>query len=128
MIVAQRSAMNMQTAFRMILLSIIGYEDELDYGLTSLDLTLSDDTHALIDAIQERLSQASDSERAAFEALLTACFPIESITIDGITYDYFVIELSITIDNTPHYERYGFRFDADDGWIFTRLSIGDNAQ
>ncbi|MDO4357599.1 MAG: hypothetical protein Q4E13_13940, partial [Clostridia bacterium] len=110
------------------LLSCIGYKDEVDVALRTMELTLSDEALSLIDFIQERLSTATAEEKAAFEKALIANFPIESIEIDGITYDYFIIELMIKVDNEVHVERYGFRFNEDAEWIFTKLSIGTFAQ
>ena len=108
----------------LVLLSSIGYETEVASALSSMDMTLSEDAVALTASIQERLANASEEEKAAFEQMLTDSFPVETITIDGVEYEYFVIELIVDIDGDVHVERYGFRFDENGEWIFSKLSIG----
>ena len=109
----------------LVLLSAIGYDTEVQAALSSMDMELSTEAIALTQAIQERIATASDEEKAAFEALLLECFPVETVMIDGEPVDYFVIELQVEADGEIHFERYGFRFDENGEWIFARLSISE---
>lgn len=109
----------------LVLLSAIGYDTEVQAALSSMDMELSTEAVALTQAIQERIATASDEEKAAFEALLLECFPVETVMIDGEPVDYFVIELQVEVDGEIHFERYGFRFDENGEWIFARLSISE---
>ena len=109
----------------LLLLSAIGYDTEVQAALSSMDMELSTEAIALTQAIQERIATASDEEKAAFEALLLECFPVETVMIDGEPVDYFVIELQVEVDGEIHFERYGFRFDENGEWIFARLSISE---
>ena len=109
----------------LVLLSAIGYDTEVQATLSSMDMELSTEAIALTQAIQERIATASDEEKAAFEALLLECFPVETVMIDGEPVDYFVIELQVEVDGEIHFERYGFRFDENGEWIFARLSISE---
>lgn len=109
----------------LVLLSAIGYDTEVQVALSSMDMELSTEAIALTQAIQERIATASDEEKAAFEALLLECFPVETVMIDGEPVDYFVIELQVEVDGEIHFERYGFRFDENGEWIFARLSISE---
>lgn len=109
----------------LVLLSAIGYDTEVQAALSSMDMELSTEAIALTQAIQERIATASDEEKAAFEALLLECFPLETVMIDGEPVDYFVIELQVEVDGEIHFERYGFRFDENGEWIFARLSISE---
>lgn len=109
----------------LVLLSAIGYDTEVQAALSSMDMELSTEAIALTQAIQERIATASDEEKAAFEALLLECFPVETVMIDGEPVDYFVIELQVDVDGEIHFERYGFRFDENGEWIFARLSISE---
>lgn len=109
----------------LVLLSAIGYDTEVQAALSSMDMELSAEAVALTQAIQERIATASDEEKAAFEALLLECFPVETVMIDGEPVDYFVIELQVDVDGEIHFERYGFRFDENGEWIFARLSISE---
>lgn len=109
----------------LVLLSAIGYDTEVQAALSSMDMELSTEAIALTQAIQERIATASDEEKAAFEALLLECFPVETVMIDGEPVDYFVIELQVELDGEIHFERYGFRFDENGEWIFARLSISE---
>ena len=109
----------------LVLLSAIGYDTEVQAALSSMDMELSAEAIALTQAIQKRIATASDEEKAAFEALLLECFPVETVMIDGEPVDYFVIELQVEVDGEIHFERYGFRFDENGEWIFARLSISE---
>lgn len=109
----------------LVLLSAIGYDTEVQAALSSMDMELSTEAIALTQAIQERIATASDEEKAAFEALLLECFPVETVMIDGEPVDYFIIELQVEVDGEIHFERYGFRFDENGEWIFARLSISE---
>ena len=109
----------------LVLLSAIGYDTEVQAALSSMDMELSTEAIALTQAIQERIATASDEEKAAFEALLLECFPVETVMIDGEPVDYFIIELQVEVDGEIHFERYGFHFDENGEWIFARLSISE---
>ena len=112
----------------LILLTAVGYGDEVEYALTSMEMTLSDDARQLSEQIQQRVNNATEEEKAALEQMMLECFPVETVEIDGVAYDYFVIELQIVKDDQKYIERYGFRYNEDGEWIFTRLSIGSYAE
>ena len=44
--------------------------------------------------------------------------------IDGVEYNFFVLEIEVRVGDSIRYERYGFRREGDE-WIFTRLEIGE---
>ena len=112
----------------LILLTAVGYGDEVEYALTSMEMTLSDDARQLSEQIQQRVNNATEEEKAALGQMMLECFPVETVEIDGVAYDYFVIELQIVKDDQKYIERYGFRYNEDGEWIFTRLSIGSYAE
>ena len=112
----------------LILLTAVGYGDEVEYALTSMEMTLSDDARQLSEQIQQRMNNATEEEKAALEQMMLEYFPVETVEIDGVAYDYFVIELQIVKDDQKYIERYGFRYNEDGEWIFTRLSIGSYAE
>lgn len=57
---------------------------------------------------------------AQFEATLLETSPQETIEIDGVEYNFFVLE--VRTGDEVRYKRYGFRREGDE-WIFTRLEI-----
>ena len=65
-----------------------------------------------------------EASYAQFEATLLESFPQESIEIDGVEYNFFVLEIEVRMGDSVRYERYSFRREGDE-WIFTRLEIGE---
>lgn len=112
----------------LVLLSSVGQEAEVTVALNSMEITLSDNALALIDEIRQRLENVSIEEKAAFEEILKSVFSIETVEIDGVAYDFFAIDLLVKVDGAAHIERYGFRLDENNEWIFTQLSIGTFAE
>lgn len=107
----------------LVLLSAIGYQDEIDHYLTENELALSGDALALAASISDRVAAMTDEDRAAHTALVEEFFPVETITANGAECEFAVIELKITIDGVTHYERYGFCPDESNGWYFHSLSV-----
>ena len=53
-------------------------------------------------------------------------FPKTEVTVGGVTYEYFVVDLEITVDGKVRVERYGFRYDEELGqWVFEKLDLID---
>ena len=104
----------------MTFLSVIGFEVEVNAAMEESEIELSAEALALKASILERMAAMEESERAAFEAMLLESFPQEVIEIDGVEYEFFIIELEIRRGDELHYERYGFRREGET-WILTRL-------
>ena len=105
-------------------LSVIGFEEQVENTLQTAGETLSEPAQALKSQIQERIAAMSAEEYAAFEETLLASFPQETIEIDGEEYTFFVIELEVRVGDAVRVERYGFRQEGEE-WIFTRLEIAE---
>ena len=48
----------------------------------------------------------------------------ETIEIDGVEYNFFIIEMVVRTGDEVRIERYGFRKEGED-WIFTQLEIAE---
>ena len=93
-------------------------------GAEAEEGTLSEEAVALVENITKRIASMTADEKKAFEALLTRTFPVETIEIDGVSYDFFVIVVEIEKDGVTAAERYGFRKDENDQWVLTSLNAG----
>ena len=107
----------------LVTLSSIGMGDAVDAAIEALGVELSEDAAALIADVDARMAELSDEDRAALADVLAEYFPIESVTENGETFDYFVIELEVTMtDETVNTQRFGFRYDeAAAQWVFIEL-------
>ncbi len=105
-------------------LSVIGFEETVNRSLEASQETLSEPAVAVKEEIQARIAAMSEEEYEQFTNTLLESFPQEIITIDGVEYTFFVLELEVRIGDKIRYERYGFRREGDI-WILTRLEIAD---
>ena len=103
----------------LVMLFAIGPTDFVDQ-----DTALSEQAAQLVQSITERISKMTAAEKKAFEDLIALTFPVETIVIDGVAYDFFVIDVEIKDGDTDKVERYGFRKDDDGQWILTQLNLG----
>lgn len=103
----------------LVMLFAIGPTDFVDQ-----DTALSEQAAQLVQSITERVSKMTAAEKKAFEDLIALTFPAETIVIDGVAYDFFVIDVEIKDGDTDKVERYGFRKDDDGQWILTQLNLG----
>ena len=107
-------------------LASIGLEDVVQSALTSMDMTLSAEAETLTAQVAERFAAMGEEERAQVEEKLTQLFPKTEVTVGGVTYEYFVVDLEITVDGKVRVERYGFRYDEELGqWLFEKLDLVD---
>ena len=58
-----------------VLLSVLGYENEVNHTLETWEHTLSDEAAALVAAVRARIEAMTDEERAAFDALVGGLLP-----------------------------------------------------
>ena len=65
----------------------------------------------------------SEEEKAALKEQMLKSFPVEKVIVGGVEYEYFAIELKVTIDGEERYERYGFR-EENGEWFLTSLARG----
>ena len=107
-----------------VLLSVLGYENEVNHTLETWEHTLSDEAAALVAAVRARIEAMTDEERAAFDALVEDCFPLRKTAVDGEECDYVEITLEIRIRLEAGYrlERYGF-CESDGVWLLTKISV-----
>ena len=107
-----------------VLLSVLGYENEVNHTLEAWEHTLSDEAAALVAAVRARIEAMTDEERAAFDALVEDCFPLRKTAVDGEECDYVEITLEIRIRLEAGYrlERYGF-CESDGVWLLTKISV-----
>ena len=110
----------------LVTLASIGLEDVVQSALTSMDMTLSAEAETLTAQVTERFAAMGEEERAQVEEKLTQLFPKTEVTVGGVTYEYFVVDLEITVDGKVRVERYGFRYDEELGqWVFEKLDLVD---
>ena len=107
-----------------VLLSVLGYENEVNHTLETWERKISDAATALIETVRARIEAMNEEERAAYEALLEDCFPLRTATFDGEECDYVEITLEIRIRLVDGYrlERYGF-CESEGTWLLTRISV-----
>ncbi len=105
-------------------LSVIGFEAQVNQTLQASEESLSEAAIALKERIQARIAEMDEESYAAFETLLLESFPQETIEIDGVEYNFFIIEMVVRTGDEVRIERYGFRKEGED-WIFTQLEIAE---
>ena len=110
----------------LVTLASIGLEDVVQSALASMNVTLSEEAEALTAQVAERFAAMGEEERAQVEENLAQLFPKTQVTVGEKTYEYFVIDLQITVDGMVRVERYGFRYDEELGqWVFEKLDLID---
>ena len=110
----------------LVTLASIGLEDVVQSALASMNVTLSEEAEALTAQVAERFAAMGEEERAQVEEKLAQLFPKTQVTVGEKTYEYFVIDLQITVDGMVRVERYGFRYDEELGqWVFEKLDLID---
>ena len=105
-------------------LSVIGFEAQVNAAMEASESNFSPEAEALKTQIQTRIEAMDEAAREEFEAALMESFPQEVVVIDGVEYNFFVLEIEVRVGDSVRYERYGFRREGDE-WIFTRLEIGE---
>ena len=110
----------------LVTLASIGLEDVVQSALASMDMTLSAEAETLTAQVAERFAAMGEEERVQVEEKLEQLFPKTQVTVGEKTYEYFVIDLQITVDGMVRVERYGFRYDEELGqWVFEKLDLID---
>ena len=71
--------------------------------------SFSPEAEALKAQIQTRIESMDEAARAEFETALLESFPQEVVVIDGVEYNFFVLEIEVRVGDSIRYERYGFR-------------------
>ena len=95
----------------MVMLDVLGYEEEVDNALEEMALTLSGDAQSLIDEVLARIAAMSEEEYEALMALIAELFPNEDAQV-----------ALILMVGGEQMERY--QFTEEDGvWLFTQLAI-----
>ena len=105
-------------------LSVIGFEAQVNAAMEASESNFSPEAEALKTQIQTRIEAMDEAAREEFETALMESFPQEVVVIDGVEYNFFVLEIEVRVGDSVRYERYGFRREGDE-WIFTRLEIGE---
>ena len=105
-------------------LSVIGFEAQVNAAMEASESNFSPEAEALKTQIQTRIETMDEAAREEFEAALRESFPQEVVVIDGVEYNFFVLEIEVRVGDSVRYERYSFRREGDE-WIFTRLEIGE---
>lgn len=101
-----------------VVLSALGYRDEVTNGLSELGVELSREAHGLIGQIALRLAGMSEAERAEFLALLAQYFQANA---DGQQTE-ITLEIRVKTGEGYRMERYGFEMK-DGAWQFTSLAV-----
>lgn len=110
----------------LVTLSTIGFSDVVEAAMTSMNVTLSDNAAQLVTRANETMSQMPEEERKAMQEAIEKNFPKTQVQIDGVVYDYFILNLEIVVDGVARIESYGFRFDEELGqWIFVKMDTLD---
>ena len=100
----------------------IGFDEVVTAWAAETGYEFSPEAAALMEGYSLRVSEMDEEEKAAHVELMTGYFPMGVITIDGIEYDFFILETEITVGDVIRCEGYGFRFDETTGeWLLTRL-------
>ena len=110
----------------LIMLAAIGHKEAVEavLGDEESGITISEEAQTMLTAVTERLEKMTGEEKAAFEEMLLASFPVQEIELeDGTKQLYFVVELVVTKGEETQLERYGFCYDEEtESWIFTELT------
>lgn len=104
----------------LVVLTALGYREEVTNGLEELGIELSREAHGLIGQIALRLAGMSETEKAEFLELLAKYF---QATVDADEqHTEIVLEIRVKLDEGYRMERYSF--DLKDGaWVFSALAV-----
>ena len=102
----------------MVVLTALGYEEEVESGLSTMSMMLSNEAMALMDAVRTRLGAMSKDERAAYEAAMRTYFPV--IHEGGSDRTQITLELRMKLETGYHLERYSFEL-RDGAWLLCKL-------
>ena len=106
----------------LVTLSTIGFGDVVEAAMASMNVTLSENAAQLVTKANETMSQMPEEERKVMQETIEKNFPKTQVQIDGVVYDYFILNLEIVVDGVARIESYGFRFDEELGqWIFVKM-------
>ena len=108
----------------LVILHTVGYGNEVNYALTAMEVSLSDEASALIEAIAARVAAMTEEERSAFQALIEEYFPLTKLTQEAAEYDYveFTLEIRVRLEDGYRMERYGFR-QSEGVWTLTSIAV-----
>ena len=108
----------------LVVLNAGGYGNEVNYALTAMEVSLSDEASALIEAIAARVAAMTEEERSAFQALIEEYFPLTKLTQEAAEYDYveFTLEIRVRLEDGYRLERYGFR-QSEGVWTLTSIAV-----
>ena len=102
----------------LVVLSALGYRDEVQNGLAELGVELSREANGLIGQIALRLASMSEAEKAEFLALLAQYFQANA---DGQQTE-ITLEIRAKLEDGYRMERYGFE-KKDGAWQFSSLAV-----
>lgn len=105
-------------------LTVMGFGDTINKALEEADEQMSQQTVSLIESIQTRVENMTEKEQEEFNKMLEELFPVTTMTIDGVKYEWFQFEIQIEDGDSVRIERYGFRLE-DEKWILSRLETAD---
>ena len=108
----------------LVILHTVGYGNEVNYALTAMEVSLSDEASALIEAIAARVAAMTEEERSAFQALIEEYFPLTKLTQEAAEYDYVGIHAGDprAAGGWLSHERYGFR-QSEGVWTLTSIAV-----
>ena len=103
----------------LVALSALGIADDLGGAVEGM----SDDAKALSDSIAERMEAMDEAEKQALLTAIAEEFPKGTVTVDGVEYESFSIDLVIDRDGDKTYERYTF-YDDNGTWKLFGIEKG----
>lgn len=108
----------------LVTLNALGYADEADFAIAELQLTLSPEALALIDAIEARVAALTEDERAAYDAQLAKLFPIVQ-DAEGVNRTELTLEVRLDGEAGYRLEKYTFAQQADMTWALDAIAFAE---
>ena len=108
----------------LVTLNALGYADEADFAIAELQLTLSPEALALIDAIEARVAALTEDERAAYDAQLAKLFPIVQ-DAEGVNRTELTLEVRLDGEADYRLEKYTFAQQADMTWALDAIAFAE---
>lgn len=108
----------------LVTLKALGYADEADFAIAELQLTLSPEALALIDAIEARVAALTEDERAAYDAQLAKLFPIVQ-DAEGVNRTELTLEVRLDGEADYRLEKYTFAQQADMTWALDAIAFAE---
>lgn len=108
----------------LVTLKALGYADEADFAIAELQLTLSPEALALIDAIEARVAALTEDERAAYDAQLAKLFPIVQ-DAEGVNRTELTLEVRLDGEAGYRLEKYTFVQQADMTWALDAIAFAE---